>query len=98
MYGEGNHMKRYFYILTFSIVLCCPSLVYGVFTSIEQVSTYAQSLPEYPPKDNSDWLNPDYTQFHQKIKRGLLHRAWDAFLATLHLSTSKWNPSYFISL
>ena len=33
--------------------------------TLNKVEEYAKSLPEHPPLDNSDLLNPDYT-FHQK--------------------------------
>lgn len=37
------------------------------FTTLHDVQKYAELLEEYPDIDNEDWLNPDYTSFHQDL-------------------------------
>ncbi len=50
------------------ICVVVPAL-YAQFNTIEYLKSYASAYEENPPADVEDWVNPDYTSYHQSISQ-----------------------------
>lgn len=57
------------------------------FVSLEQVSKYALSRPEFPQPTRSDWLNPEYTNFYQSHKPTI----WRSIIKFFTLKKTYWS-------
>ena len=44
------------------------------FSTLTKLKEYVLAYSEYPPSDNNNWLDPDYTTFHQSITTNPLLR------------------------
>ncbi len=73
-------------IFVHGLILISP-LHGNSFTTLAQAQAYAKIHPEYVKPDNSDWLNPDFGSFHQKMLPTLFQRIWMRF----GFSTKAWN-------
>lgn len=62
----------------------------SLFDSISQLHKFTDTYDEFPPMDNENWYDPDYTHFHKKNLPGIITRIaqsiglkkplWDAYL------------------
>jgi len=74
-------------ILTESITQC--------FDNLADLQKYATMHPEQPPSDDEDWLDPDYTTFHQSLRPGIFTR----FTQLINLQKkATWTPNDFEGL
>lgn len=49
------------------------------YTTLSQISAYADTLPEFPKSDDSDWLDPRYKTFYEERSPTLFQRSLHAF-------------------
>ena len=78
----GDSMKKVcmrLMVMIVSLSICCsmtgtqrknsvsPVIL---FSSIEQLKRYAQTLPEYPDPDSSDWQNPSFANYYKSRQPG----------------------------
>jgi len=67
----------------------------SIFKNLDTIEEYAQSLEEHPDADNilqlGDWLNPDYSTFHEQNLPGFL----DRILMKIRLRRPEWNARDF---
>lgn len=60
---KESGMKRiYIFFISFSLAA-------SGFTTLKEFTQYAQTVPEYPDNDTTDWENPDYTQFYKQSQQ-----------------------------
>lgn len=65
-----------------------------LFDTFEQVKQFAESHEEYPPIDNSNWYDPDYTSFYKKMDPSWLR----TLIIRLGLSKPLWSEFAFKDL
>lgn len=99
---EHRKMKKYllFTISTFLAALLLAVISHLLYrsstskpySSLEEIEEYARTLPEFPPLDDDDWLNPRYDSFFRS-------RApyWkEHFLTFLgYKNQDAWGPQFF---
>lgn len=75
-------------------VLLYLTLINSCFaeTELARITTYAQSLPEFPESDNQDWFDPDYTSLYEKLQPTFIKR-----FTKLFYDESWWQPKQFIA-
>jgi branched-chain amino acid transport system substrate-binding protein len=62
---------------------------------LHDLEKYAATIPEFPDLKDPDWIDPDYSEFHNKIAPSLVKR----MLQKTHiLSTPIWTPELFAAL
>ena len=64
-----------------------------IFPTLTQVQEYAESLPEHIESE-TDWVNPNFTQFHKERMPGTMRRFFNWFGA----GRTAWNPQGFEQL
>lgn len=63
-------MKNIPIIKIVAILFMVTQIGWGSPLTLSAIDQYAQTLNEYPPNENHDWLSPDYSQYQQKITPG----------------------------
>ncbi|MGB8366784.1 MAG: ABC transporter substrate-binding protein [Candidatus Babeliales bacterium] len=82
---------RFFFI----IILLIMENTMGGFYKLADLQEYAAMHPELPSSDDEDWLDPDYTTFHQDLYQGFIAR----FAQLFGLQKKPvWTPNYFEKL
>lgn len=76
-------------------LLCWNVTIFSSFTTLSSLEKYAQTYPQFPKADNTNWLDPDYTTHHKNIQA-----SWfDKFFAWLHLrDIVAWDAHEFKNL
>lgn len=59
----------------------------SIFPTLQEVTTYAKSLDEYPEIDNEDWENPNYSSVHTHMLPSL----WSSWMNRLGLKKMRWD-------
>jgi len=79
----------------FVILLIATENVTRCFDNLADLQEYAAAHPEQPPSDDGDWLDPDYTSFHQSLRPGIFTK----FKQLIDLSKKPlWTPAFFDKL
>lgn len=80
--------KNYF----FAVILLTIGNTLTCFDTLTDLKEYATTHEESPQSDNEDWLDPDYTMFHQQLHDGFFTR----FRQLIGLKEkSSWTPTFF---
>jgi|GEM_PF-2236233 len=66
------------------------------FQTLEKISTYANSLEEFPNTDNKDLTKPSYTSFYKRVPPTFMHQITRNIFPLL--PTPEWTPDFFIDL
>lgn len=78
-------------VVLFAFLLLIP-VGTNRFDSLTQMSTYAQTVEEYPTIDNTNWFNPDYTSYYKTQVPTLFNK----ILIKLHLKKQpEWSIHFF---
>jgi ABC-type branched-subunit amino acid transport system substrate-binding protein len=68
------------------IFLMATQIGWGSSLSLSAIEQYAKTLPEFPPNESDNYLNPDYRQFQKSITPGL----WEKLLNHLRGKQPFW--------
>lgn len=76
------------------VLLVWSNTIYS-FSTLKSLQKYAHAYPEYPPIDNNDLFNPNYTSFHKSIT----YHSWLDWIRYIGLTKKpNWHGKQFKKL
>ncbi len=87
--------------LSFIYLLFCISIssIDAAFMTLRDAQEYAGTIEEYPPIDNDNRLDPNYTSFYAKSKKGRIKQVIEGAMQLIGVQEEpKWSPEDFKSL
>jgi branched-chain amino acid transport system substrate-binding protein len=89
--------KKIVSYIVISFFLSLTTSTYA-FDTLQNLKNYTEKHEEFPPIENKNYLNPDYSEFNRKQTKSFLEKQWNNLLCFLGLKKKDWNIEQFSKL